>query len=48
MANPGKSYELPCKYMIDYSMGGPYLVFFEQVKIGGRNYRVNVYPVEIE
>ena len=48
MANPGKTYELPCHIHIDYGMAGDIFMFVESVKIGKRKFQVNGYAIEVE
>ena len=48
MANPGKTYNLPCHINIEYGMAAGEFAIFEYVKIGSRKYQMNAYIIEVE
>ena len=48
MANPGKTYNLPCSLSNEYMMSGTgELAWFEKVKVGRRYYQINGYLIEV-
>ena len=49
MANPGKTYELPCKLYYQYAdAGDKIMVFIEKIRLGRRDFQINAYPISIE
>lgn len=49
MANPGKTYNLPCSLLNEwYSSGTGKLAWFEKIKLGKRYYRINGYLIDID
>lgn len=47
MANPGKTYNLPCSLLFEYGSIGDYAVFNDIIKIGGRRFQVNSVGIDI-
>lgn len=47
MANPGKTYDLPCHLSLEYVGYEDMLAMVDFIKIGRRKYQINAYSIEV-